>query len=897
MQQKQLYLIDGYALIYRAYFALIKNPLTNSAGQPTGALYGFAGYLLRLLESYDCPYIAVAMDSPKPTFRHEMYDKYKANREEMPEELRSQIPFIRQFIDACNIPTVIQEGLEADDLIATLTRTATDAGFDVFLVTKDKDLMQLVGPHVTMLAPEGSGTLLPMGAAQVKEKMGVDPERIIDYLALTGDSSDNIPGVAGVGPKTALKILEQVESVEKLLDDTSVIANPKLKQKIDENRELLVLSKRLVTLKTDSPIVFSLDELARRPVNSDACAKLLREMECLSLLKSPLFARTPATPKAATASTTVVETAAALTTLAASIRRQGTCALLSFAEAASPIYGKRIGLSIALDESTAFYLPLLHGPGNNLPADAVAGFLHEVLASPSVKIIGHDIKREMHLALHDDAVFSGASFDCMVAAYLLDPGKRDYGMAALAGQWLMQPRTPIDSLFGSGKQRRGSESIVIDEAAGVLCTLARSLFALEKKLRPLLHERNVIRLFETVEMPLVAVLARLEHHGVRIDTACLTALSEEYGVRLAAIGDDIYTLAGETFNINSPKQIGEVLFDRLHLPGPKRTKTGAHATGIEILEKLAEKHPIARRILDYRELQKLLSTYIDALPAQIDRRSGRVHTSFNQTIAATGRLSSTDPNLQNIPIRSDDGKRIRDAFIPAEGTLLVSADYSQIELRILAHLSDDPLLKQAFAEDKDIHTQTASAIYGIFPEMITPEMRRAAKTINFGLMYGMGPINLARQIGTTFAEAKAFIEAYFHQFPTIKAYMESTIESARKLGYTETLLGRRRYLPDISASNRVVREAAERTAINTPVQGTAADIIKIAMINIDRSMPERFPGAKMLLQVHDELVFEVPEEAAERFRDWAKKAMSAAYQLSVPLKVDAGIGKNWNEAH
>ncbi len=896
MDKKELYLIDGYALIYRAYYAFLKNPLTNSSGQPTGALYGFAGYLLRLLETYNCPYIAVAMDSSKPTFRHLMYNKYKANREEMPEELKLQLPYIRQFIDACNIPTVIQEGLEADDLIATLTLTAVDAGFDVFLVTKDKDLMQLVGPHVTMLAPEGSGTLLPFGVAQVIEKMGVGPERIVDYLALIGDASDNIPGVAGVGPKTALKILEQVENVEKLLENTAIIANPKLRQKIDENRELLILSKQLATLKTDSPIVFSLDELARQPVNGAACSKLLREMECLSLLKSPLFAAQTTAPAPAT-NDVIVDTSESLAKLTAAVRERGSCAFLSLAHDASPINLERIGLSIAIDDATSFYLPLHHGSGNNLPADAVAAFLREILASPSIRKIGHDVKREMHFAQQDNSELSGVAFDCMIAAYLLDPGKRAYDLPALIGQWLMQTADPLETLFTIGKQKRIGADIPVDEAAKTMCALTRSLVALEKKLRPLLHERNVQSLFETIELPLAAVLARLERQGVRVDVVYLKELSVEYGARLAAIAAELYAMAGEEFNINSPKQIGEVLFDRLHLPAPKRTKTGAHATGIEILEKLADEYPIARRILDYRELQKLLSTYIDALPAQVNVKSGRVHTSFNQTIAATGRLSSTDPNLQNIPIRSEDGKRIRDAFIPAEGALLVSADYSQIELRILAHLSNDPLLKQAFAEDKDIHTQTASAIYGIFPEMVTPEMRRAAKTINFGLMYGMGPINLARQIGVSFTEARQFIDAYFRQFPTIKRYMESTIESARKLGYTETLLGRRRYLPEINASNRMVREAAERTAINTPVQGTAADIIKIAMIDIDRAMPEHFPAAKMLLQVHDELVFEIPKENAEPFRDWVVKAMSSAYQLSVPLKVDAGIGKNWNEAH
>ncbi|MBN1756823.1 MAG: DNA polymerase I [Chitinispirillaceae bacterium] len=898
MQKKQLYLIDGYALIYRAYFALMKNPLTNAAGQPTGAIYGFAGYLLRLLETYDCPYVAVVMDAPKPTFRHLMYDKYKANREEMPEELHSQIPIIRRFIDSCNIPTIIQQGLEADDLIASTTLQAVDNGFEVFLVTRDKDLMQLIGPRVTMLMPEGGGTLSPFGAEQVKDKMGVGPEKIIDYLALVGDSSDNIPGVPGVGPKTASKILSQVAGVDELLADTTVIRNPKLRMKIDDNREQLILSKQLVTLKTDTPPAFTLDELARQPIDTDACSSLLREMECRSLLRSPLLSRVEAATAISPTADTVIGSVEELSTLLEKIVTQKSFTLLSFSSGVAPIHTPPVGFSIAVNESEGYYLPLHHpDEAVNLPVDAIGDFFLAVADYPDVKIICHNCKQEFHHILQYGVVLKGAAFDPMIAAYLLDPGKRDYDCATLFDEWLMRTIYPVVSLLGSGRQKRLPAEVPVAEAAPLLCAHARSLIALEKKLRPMLFEKNVHRLFESIELPLIPVLTRLEQAGARIDEVYLHSLSNEYGKRLALIADELYELAGEEFNINSPKQIGEVLFDRLHLPAPKKTKTGAHATGVEILEKLATDYPIARKILDYRELQKLLSTYIDALPAQIAPASGRVHTTFNQTIAATGRLSSTDPNLQNIPIRSDDGRRIRNAFIPADGKVLISADYSQIELRILAHLSDDPLLKQAFKEDRDIHTQTASAIYGIFPEMVTPEMRRAAKTINFGLMYGMGPINLARQLGISFNEARSFIETYFMQFPTIKRYMETTIESARNHGYTETLLGRRRYLPDIATANRMVREAAERTAINTPVQGTAADIIKIAMINIDRSINERFPGAKMILQVHDELVFESPEENGTQLRDWVVATMSTAYELSVPLRVDAGIGKNWNEAH
>ncbi len=896
MPEKKLYLIDSHALIYRAYYALLKNPLTNSAGQPTGAFYGFAGYVLRLLETYDCPYVAAVMDSPTPTFRHQVYAQYKANREEMPDELRSQIPIIRRFIDACNIPTIIQDGLEADDLIANVTLKAVSAGFEVFLVTRDKDLMQLIGPKVTMLAPEGSGILESYDERKVIEKMGVEPLKIADYLALIGDSSDNIPGVPGIGPKSACKILEQAGSVERLLEKPSLLDNPRLRQKIEENLELLSLSKRLAALRTDDPLTFSLGDLARKPFDLAACSSIIHEMECRSLLKSVLFTRQPHIAAAA-ASAEIVTTAEQCAKLASTIRQRGSCALISLLSGSSPPRMRQIGCAVALDESDIHYVPLEHASGSNCPSSLFSEHLRSVLESSGILKFGHNLKSEIHAARIRGIALQGLAFDCMIAAYVLDPGRRDYGCATLADQLIMQRHDSVEDMIGNGRNRRVCEEIPVEEAARTMGALARSLLIIERKLRPVLVEKKVQPLYDTIEMPLVPVLARMEMQGVGIDLPYLRELSGEYGMRLSAIEAELFEMAGERFNINSPRQIGELLFDRLGLPAPKRTKTGAHATGVEVLEKLAENYPIARRILDYRELQKLLSTYIDALPAEIVPETGRVHTCFNQTIAATGRLSSTEPNLQNIPVRTEDGKRIRNAFVAREGSVLVSADYSQIELRLLAHLSGDPFLKKAFAEDKDIHTQTASAIYGIFPEMVTPEMRRAAKTINFGLMYGMGPLNLSRQIGVTFTEARSFIEAYFRQFPTVKRYMEASVESARRLGYAETMLGRRRYLPDINASNRIVREAAERTAVNTPVQGTAADIIKMAMIDIDREMPSVFPDARMLLQVHDELVFEIPERNADRLRDWVVDAMSGAYELSVPLKVDAGIGRNWNEAH
>lgn len=891
---KKLYLVDGYALIYRAYFALAKKPLTNSQGIPSGALYGFANYLLRLIESYQCPYLAVVLDSGKPTFRHEMYGKYKANREAMPDDLQVQIPIIKEFIAACNIPIIIQDGLEADDLIATLTHNAVAEGFEVFLVTRDKDLMQLVGDHVSMLAPEGTGILQSFTAKDVEEKLGVSPVRVLDYLSLIGDASDNIPGVPGVGPKTALKILALTEGVDTLLADTSVLKNEKLIQKIEENRELLLLSKALVTLKKDAVLAFTPLELARQDIDKKACTVLLRQMECSSLLKSSLFAHAVVQVQN---NIVLISTVEQLEDLAAAIRQKGSFTLNSVTTGMFPADLQQIGLSIAISESACYYIPLDHADANNLNATTVYGILRELLTASEITKNGHDLKTEWLLAQQQGVDLQGLSFDCMVAAYLIDPGKRDYTIESLADQWLEIGMPSTESLLGKGKTQRAMTAVAASEAALFWEPRITAVVKLQEILQQRMAERSTIQLFEEIEMPLVTVLAHLEWQGIRVDVPLLKSLSSTYSERLALVTREVYALAGEEFNLNSPKQIGEVLFDRLGLPAAKKTKSGTHATGVEILEKLASAYPIAQKILDSREIQKLLSTYIDALPEQVVALSQRVHTTFNQTVAATGRLSSTHPNLQNIPIRTDDGKRIREAFIAAPGSVLIAADYSQIELRILAHLSKDPLLTQAFLDDQDIHTQTASVIYGVFPEMITGEMRRAAKTINFGLMYGMGPINLSRQLNVSFHEARQFIDTYFAQFPTIKKYMDTTIAAARELGYTETLLARRRYLPEINAANRNVREGAERTAINTPVQGTAADIIKIAMITIEREISTQFPEAKMILQVHDELLFEVSEEQAEACSAWVVAMMSGAYTLSVPLKVDAGVGKNWCVAH
>ena len=888
MIEKKLYLVDGYAFAYRAYYALIRSPLISSKGFPTGALYGFANYLLKLIEAYGCPYMAVVMDSGKPTFRHDAYPAYKANREAMPDDLKMQMPRIHDMLSAFNIPVVSREGFEADDVIATLTKQALDDGFEVFLVTKDKDLMQLIGPRVRMLAPDGFGVFLNIGPEEVLGKMGVPPEKILDYLSLVGDASDNIPGVPGIGPKTAAKILEAA-GVDQLLDNPSLAETQKFAARIAEYREQLRLSKMLATLRFDVDLDVGPEGLKRGEIDRPRSIELLREFEFFSLIRNPLFGSVVKFEPV----TRTVSSIEELRVLVNKIKENGEVSIDILADGPVPRAAVLSGITLAVDTAEAFYIPLDCPDSNGHDKNEVLKILSEVIESERIGKIGHDLKFGLQVLRREGLTLRGIAFDTLLAAYVADPGKRRNDLHDLTREWLdLEIKRNVKDAVDNDNALDLSTEDKNSHAAETAC----AALLLRDKLLPALEGMNCAKLLTDMELALLPVLADLEWHGILIDTDMLSTLSAQYTREMEGIVSEIYEAAGGEFNLNSPKQVGEVLFDKLGLHGGKKTKSGKMSTNVEVLEKLAGGYPIVQKILDYREKQKLLSTYIDALPAQILPETGRIHTSFNQAVTATGRLSSANPNLQNIPIRTESGRKIREAFIAPAGSLLVAADYSQIELRILAHLSNDPVLVQAFADDMDIHTQTASAVYGIFPEMVTPDMRRAAKTINFGLMYGMGPLNLSKQLNVSFAEAKRFIESYFNQFPAIQNYMDEAISNARALGYSETLLGRKRSLPEVNSSNRNVREAAERTAINTPVQGTAADIIKLAMIRVHSKLSD-WRGTRMLLQVHDELVFETPEKNAESFAQWVKDEMSAAYQLKVPLKVDAGIGKHWGEAH
>jgi DNA polymerase I len=893
---KSLYIIDGHALAYRSYFAFIKNPLTNSQGVPTSAVFGFANYLFYLIEKFKCPYIVVAMDSPTPTFRHKLFAQYKAQRPEMPADLRTQFPLIHRLIDAFNIVKIQKDGFEADDIIAYLTQTAVAEDFEVSLVTKDKDLMQLVGPHVRMLAPDIGNELKVFGPKEVQEKMGVSPEQIRDLLALMGDSSDNIPGVPGVGPKTAQKILEQAGSIDKLIENPSCIDNVKLRQKIIENIETLKLSKTLATLTTDLNFTIDIETLKSKPVLAEESLSLFKELDFHSFAKNPIFANKDKIEN----SVQVLQTIEQVKDLAASITRNGFVSVDTETTSTLPRKARLVGISMAIEKNQAFYLPVGHEADtpqfHNLSIQETLAALKEVIESPHIAKIGQNLKYDYQIFKNYGIHLAGITFDTMVAAYIIDPGTRRYSLDILARQWLNKDSIPIEALIGKGKDQKSFASVPIESAAEYSGEDAVLPLYLKELFDPIIAQRNQISLLNDIEIPLVSVLAEMEWQGAMLDVSLLKGLSVEYSEKLRHLSQNIYDLAGEEFNLNSPKQISEILFVKLGLPRSKKIKTGL-STDVDALEKLEQKHPIVPKLLEYRETQKLLSTYIDAFPQLILPETQRLHSSFNQTVTATGRLSSTAPNLQNIPVRTEPGRKIREAFSAPPGFLVVSADYSQIELRLLAHMSKDEFLIRAFLDDQDIHRQTASAIFGVFPEMVTTEMRRSAKTINFGLLYGMGPINLARQLTISFKEAQEFIDAYFRQFPSIGTFMKESIEKARRLGYSETMLGRRRYVPDIRSENRQVREAAERIALNTPVQGSAADIIKVAMAQIHEALPKEFPGARMLIQVHDELVFETPEKEIEDFKNWTRLMMGNAGKLDVPLKVDVGSGKNWSEAH
>lgn len=926
MTDKRLFLLDAYALIYRAYYGLIKNPRINSKGVNTSAIFGFVNTLEEVLRKENPTHIAVGFDPAGPTFRHEAFEQYKAQREETPEVIRQSVPVIKEIIRAYNIPLIEVAGYEADDVIGTLAKEAEKAGFDTYMMTPDKDYGQLVSPHIFIYKPLFGGNFEVRGVEEVTAKYGIErPEQVIDILGLMGDASDNIPGCPGIGEKTAMKLVQEFGSIENLLAGTEKLKGA-TKTKIESHTEEIKFSKFLATIKTDVPVTFDEEVLRRSPVDEEALRKIFEELEFRNLAERILGKNTPTPPAAestpvqgslfdlfATEGTSeekystlrdVNSTPHAyqlfnkeedMVRLAHTLE---TCQKFAFdteTTGIEPMTAELVGMSFAIDEGEAYYVPV---PAEKAAAERIVNIFKKALENPSSQKIGQNIKYDYIMMRRYGVRPAGAFFDTMVAHYLLQPEQR-HNMDYLAEIYLGYKTIHIEELIGpKGKGQRSMRDVAPEQVCPYAAEDADITLQLKNRLEAELAREGMEPLFYDIEMPLVRVLAEMEICGVRIDTEALRRSSADLGKRLAAIEQEIYELAGTPFNISSARQVGEILFERLKIDEKARkTKTGQYSTTEEVLEKLRYRHPVVDKILTYRGLRKLLSTYIDALPELINPATGKIHTSFNQTVTATGRLSSSNPNLQNIPIRDDEGREIRRAFIPEEGALFFSADYSQIELRIMAHLSGDPAMTEAFVSGHDIHAATAAKIYKVGIDEVTKEMRRKAKTANFGIIYGISTFGLAERLNIPRSEAKQLIDGYFETFPRVKQYMEQSIEVAREKGYVETLNGRKRMLPDINSHNSVVRGYAERNAINAPIQGSAADIIKIAMVRIFDRFEREGLQAKMILQVHDELNFTVPLTEIDTVSRIVKEEMERAATLRVPLIADTGTGSNWLEAH
>ncbi len=919
-----LHLIDGSAFIFRAYHAL--PPLTRkSDGLPIGAVSGFCNMLQRYVEGNvggDVTHVAVIFDKGSHTFRNDMYDQYKANRDEMPEDLRPQMPLTRAATKAFNIACEEMEGYEADDIIATLAVQARDLGGRCTIISSDKDLMQLVGGGVEMFDAMKNNRIDSEG---VEAKFGVGPDRVIDVQALAGDSVDNVPGAPGIGIKTAALLINEYGSLEELLDRAEEIKQPKRRETLINHRAQIELSKQLVTLDDKTPITFSIDDLEARDPDPDALMAFLAEMEFRTLTKriadklnveAPVIedapvqaADAPEMPDLKDAKYEAVTDMAGLEGWIAQIYERGYVAFDTETTGLNEMTADLVGISLAVEPGHACYIPFAHKQGGDdlfgsatlvegqMSEAEVLAALKPVLEDPSILKIGQNMKYDAKIMSRYDVQIAPIE-DTMLLSYALHAGLHNHGMDALSERYLGHSPIPIKSLLGTGKSQITFDLVPLEDAVPYAAEDADITLRLWKLFKPKLHTKQVTTVYETLERPLIPVLAKMEMNGVKVDRDTLSRMSNAFAQKMAGLEAEIHELAGGPFNVGSPKQLGEILFDKLELPGGKKGKTGAYSTGVDILEDLATEHELPGRVLDWRQLSKLKSTYTDALQTHINEDTGRVHTSYSIAGANTGRLASTDPNLQNIPVRSEEGRRIREAFVAEEGNTLVALDYSQIELRILAHIADIPALKQAFKDGHDIHAMTASEMFDVPLEDMTPEIRRQAKAINFGVIYGISGFGLARNLRIPRADAQGFIDRYFERFPGIKTYMDDTIAFAKEHEYVQTLFGRKINTPEINAKGPHAG-FARRAAINAPIQGTAADVIRRAMIRMPKAI-EDLP-CKMLLQVHDELIFEVPHDAVdktiERVRDVMENASEPAVKFSVPLVVDAGQGANWAEAH
>jgi DNA polymerase-1 len=880
-----LFLIDGSSYIYRAFYAI--RHLSNSKGLPTNAIYGFTQMLLKVLKDHRPDYLAVVLDSKAPTFRSEVFKEYKANRPAMPDALTPQIPYIKKIIEGYRIATLEKEGFEADDLIGTVAK-GLESEVDVVIISGDKDLLQLVDGRIQVYDTMKEKRF---GKEEVIERFGVRPDQVVDVMGLAGDTIDNIPGVPGIGEKTAIELIKAFGSIENLLNHLDRVPQKKMREKLETHAELARLSRKLATIHSDVPIDYRKEDFVLSPPDRGSLRELFKELEFNKLIREISEEAPQEKPGR---DYRLVTNREEFLSLLQELRKSKCFAVDVETTSLYPMWANLVGISLSRTPHQAFYIPVGHLNAEQLSLPWVLEALRPLLEEEEIEKVGQNIKYDWIVMKHHGVTIRSVSFDTMIASYLLNPTKHNHNLSEVAREYL--DREVTDYTGVAGAKGTTFDRVDLEKARDYSCEDADVTFQLFHLLGPKLKEGGFKELFERVEMPLAIVLAKMEMNGVKIDLDLLSDFSKEIEIHLSRKMDQIYKLAGEVFNINSSKQLGKILFEKLKLPVIKKTKTGA-STDVDVLEKLSLHHDLPLEILGYRNLSKLKSTYIDALPRLVHPETGRVHTSYNQTVTATGRLSSSDPNLQNIPIRTEEGNRIRQAFVPEKGNVIVSADYSQIELRVLAHLSKDEVLIEAFRRDEDVHSRTASEIFGVPIEKVTPVMRREAKVINFGIIYGMSSYGLSQQLKIEPKIAQAYIDEYFKKYTGVQDYIRKSLEEARKKGYVTTLLNRRRYLPDINSPTPAIRQASERMAINTPLQGTAADMIKVAMIRIQDRLESLHLSTKMIMQVHDELVFEVPDGEIETGLPMIRNEMETVMELSVPLKVSIHSGKNWAEAH
>lgn len=883
-----IYLVDGSSYIHRAYHAI--RDLTNSKGFPTNAIYGVLRMLIKLLKEKTPRYVSVVFDSKGPNFRHQIFPEYKANRPPLPESLVVQIPIIKELVAALGLHSLEMEGYEADDLIGSLARAFEREGYHVVLVSGDKDLKQLLSPNITMWDPMKDQQI---DYETIKRELNLEPAQLVDVMALSGDSIDNIPGVPGIGEKTALKLIQEFGSLEKLFSSVDEIKTAKLRERLAQNKEMALLSRRLVKIKDDLRLSVSPPSLGKR--DERELSRLLRELEFASLWRELGKEETPE------AHYKTVSTLKELRDLKEEILREGLFSFDIETTNENPILAEIVGISICLREGNSHYIPLGHvGTVNPFDLNTFKEEFKGIFEDGSIRKIGHNIKYDSEVLINKGIDIKGIYFDTMIASYLVNPEQRQHNLAFLSQHYLNFKKILYEDLVGKGKDQKNLAELPVDIVSKYCCEDSDFTFRLYNLLYKELDKSNNLELFFEIEIPLVYILIEMELNGIAIDVNLFNQMSSEFQKRIDTLVEEIYKEVGMEFNINSPQQLSYVLFEKLKLPALKKTaKTKAFSTNVKVLKELASgPHRLPKLLLEYRTLAKLKSTYLDTLVNLLNPKTGRLHTSFNQTVTATGRLSSSNPNLQNIPVRGEEGREIRKGFVAPEGSVLLSADYSQIELRIFAHYSQDPKLIEAFLKEEDIHNRTAMEIFGLKePSMVSPDIRRMAKAINFGIIYGMGPQKLSDELGIDLKLARSYIEAYYERYPGVLSYRKEMVERARKNGYVTTLFNRRRYLPNIYSENKGLAAEAERAAINTPIQGTAADLIKKAMVNLKERLRRENLRAKFLLQVHDELLFEVPSHELDKTIRTVKEEMEGVYDLRVPLKVDVGYGKNWDEAH